>query len=254
MSSEKRMPRLRDDEASEIEKLLLASAADDEMPEEKYRALVDWGARLGTMPARPTWRLTIGKGLGLLALGALAVGVGGYAASRTEPRPSLTSVEPRTRNADAIPTGAAGANHEPNAHPGSAADPIPVLSLDQLPSAPAARGSSVTPPSTAETRRLGDDDASFAEQMKLIDAARSRLRRDDPRGALAVLDEYERRFTSRAFEEEATVLRVSALAKTGDRARAKRIGEAFLRARPSEIYRRRVETVVRTLDAQERTP
>ena len=33
MSSEKRMPRLRDDEASEIEKLLLASAADDEMPE-----------------------------------------------------------------------------------------------------------------------------------------------------------------------------------------------------------------------------
>lgn len=36
--------------------------------------------------------------------------------------------------------------------------------------------------------------------------------------------------------------------------RRKRIGEAFLRAQPSEIYRRRVEGVVRTLDAQEGTP
>jgi hypothetical protein len=110
---------------------------------------------------------------------------------------------------------------------------------------------SVRPASTTGPRPLAEDDASFAEQMKLIDAARTKLRRDDPRGALAVLDDYERRFVVLAFKEEATVLRVSALAKAGDRAQARRIGEAFLSAQPSEIYRRRVEAVVRALDEQE---
>jgi len=252
------MGRLRDDAGSDIERRLLASAADDEMPEDKYRALVKSGAELAAAPkvapARSTWKLTLTKGLGLLALGAVSIGVVGYAATTSEPLEAPTSAVEEMPNAAV--TGEA-ADDRPSVTPGSPpVDPIPVLSLDQLPSARAASGSSAKPATTpaAVTHPLADEDASFAEQMKLIDAARTRLRRDDPRGALAVLDDYERRFRQPAFKEEATVLRVSSLAKAGDRAQARRVGDAFLSAHPSEIYRRRVEAVVRALDEQGGTP
>ena len=251
------MARLRDDGGSDVERRLLASAADDEMPEERYRALVKWGAEFtpaSAPPVTPTWKLTIVKGLGLLVLTAISVGVAERVAGGPEAPAAPPSDVHETSNAGA--TGAALAGGASTALAPSSSAPIPVVSLDELPSAPAPMPSSAS----SETKRApkarasADRDASFAEQMRLIDSARSKLRRDDPRGTLAVLDEYERRFPRPAFEEEATVLRVSALAKAGDRAQARRIGETFLRAHPSELYSRRVEAVVRALDEQEATP
>lgn len=256
------MLRFREDGGSDIERRLLASAADDEMPEEKLQALVKWGAGLPPVAApaaaKSTWKLTIAKGIGLLALAAVSIGVVEHVA--TSHAPSSAPVRAARGTSSSGASTAALAGHPSEALAAPPADPapvvIPVVSLDQLPTAPVppASAASSAAAHAAKTRPLGDDDASFAEQMKLIDAARTRLRRDDPRGALAVLDDYERRFPTPAFGEEATVLRVSALAKAGDHARARRIGEAFLGAHPSEIYRRRVEAVVRALDEQEGTP
>ncbi len=253
------MGRLLDDGGSDIERRLLASAVDDEMPEDEFRALVKWGSELAAAPAVPparsTSKLTLAKGLGLLALGAVSIGLVGYVTTRSEPRPVPTSevagMPDSTDTRDGVTDRPAAVPPVP-----PPADPIPVLSLDQLPSAPPASASSAkaaTTPAT-ETRPLAADDASFAEQMKLIDAARTEIRRDDPRGALAVLDDYARRFPDPAFKEEATVLRVSALAKAGDRAQARRIGDAFLSANPPQIYRRRVEAAVRALDEHGERP
>jgi hypothetical protein len=43
---------------------------------------------------------------------------------------------------------------------------------------------------------------------------------------------------------EASVLRIEALAKTGDRAAAKRAADAFLRANPASPYAARVQSLV----------
>jgi hypothetical protein len=259
MSSEERLVRLREDGGgSNIERRLLASVADDEMPEENYRALLKWGAGLGAIsaapPAETASKLTLAKGLGVLALTAASIGVFGYVTASTTPPAAPSSDVDGMSKASATGAAVAAGPSEPSAP--TSADAIPVVSLDELPSAPVAMSPppNAAPARSAETRPLVDDDVSFTEQMKLIDSARTMLRQDNPRGALAVLDEYDRRFPMPAFKEEATVLRVSSLAKAGDRAHAKRIGEAFLSAHPSELYSRRVEAVVRALDAQEGTP
>ncbi len=246
MSSEERSEQLLKTSGSDIERQLLASAADDEMPEEKFQALLKYGAGTAlsgvATSTRSTWKLTLAKGLGLLALAAAGIGVFHHESSK----PASTS---------AAVGEASGATPDIEAAPSEtrpalpSVEPVPVVSLDALPSAPRAASSSASVASVARPveKPSVDDDVSITEQMKLIDAARTRLRRDDPRGALAVLDEYERRFSAPAFKEEATVLRVSSLAKAGRRVDAKRVGEAFLAAHPSELYRRRVEAIVRTL-------
>ena len=110
---------------------------------------------------------------------------------------------------------------------------------------------SAAPPARSVAKKPVLDEVSLGEQMAFIDSARTRLRQGDPRAALTVLDEYKRRYPEPAFREEATVLRVSALAKAGDVAEARRLGEAFLSTHPAELYSRRVEGIVRSLESQE---
>lgn len=238
MSSEKDMMRLQDAVGSEIERRLLASVADDAMPEEKYRALLRWSegavAAARATPLRPAWKLPVLKGLGLLALVTASIGVFVTSSSSTSlPAPSEA---PQMQVTPAVvPVSESASQTEP-----PRADPIvPVLTPNQLPPAPSA---------VARTQK---PEISLGEQMKFIDSARTRLREDDPRGALTVLDDYARRYSDPAFREEATVLRVSAHAKAGDNAEAKRLGGAFLNTHPAELYSRRVEAILRSLESRE---
>ncbi|MDF2693767.1 MAG: hypothetical protein K0S65_2150 [Labilithrix sp.] len=254
MSSEEHSDRLLKAGGSDIERKLLASAVDDEMPEEKFQALIKYGAGAAMVsaagPTEPTWKLSLAKGLGLLALTAASVGAFHYVSSKPEP-----SSAPIRDSRGASGTTTASSRVEAESSKAHSAASIPVVSLHELPSAPSVVASAaIAAPARSAEKPSAPDDLSFTEQMKLIDSARTRLRQDDPRGALAVLDEYDRRFSAPAFKEEATVLRVSSLAKAGDRAQAKRIGEAFLNAHPSELYSRRVEAIVRALSEQEQTP
>jgi hypothetical protein len=247
MSSEKHMTRLQEAGGTDIERRLLASAADDEMPEEKFRALVQWGAGAATAaaatPTETAWKLPLVKGLGLLALAAASVGVFDYVSTHR----SGPASEPQEISK---PAAADAPEAQPAPSPADVAEVVPVMTANELPSAPIAAPSPATP-TRPVAKKPALDDVSLAEQMTFIDSARTRLRQGDPRGALTMLDEYQRRYPQPAFREEATVLRVSAHAKAGDVAEAKRLGSAFLSTHPAELYSRRVEAIVRSLEPQE---
>jgi hypothetical protein len=68
-------------------------------------------------------------------------------------------------------------------------------------------------------------------ELLLVEEARRELR-DEPRRALATLDEYARAFPRGALGEEAEILRLSALAAAGSGEEAAARAAAFLAAHP----------------------
>jgi hypothetical protein len=95
-------------------------------------------------------------------------------------------------------------------------------------SPPAARGSAST---------LDDQIAAMDQLRKAITAG------DAPR-ALALVDDYERRYPHGAFVEEAEVHRIEALVRIGDRAAATRAADRFLAAHPSSPHAAHVRSLV----------
>jgi hypothetical protein len=162
----------------------------------------------------------------LLALSAVgitaAVPVGYYAWQRVgyTPAPAVAVQKP----SDARPVVPAPAAPEP-ATPEARVEP----QIRSVPVAPKAepRASSAS----ALTAELG-----------ALDAARSRLSSGDAPGALSLLDEYARTYPRGRLLLEAEVLRIDALAKSGQRAAAKRRAEAFLTRHPNSVLASRVRT------------
>ncbi len=72
----------------------------------------------------------------------------------------------------------------------------------------------------------------LAEEVAALDRARSALSGGDARGALRALDDYAARFPQGALGPEASVLRIEALARAGDRARAAALARSFLLGHP----------------------
>ncbi|WP_437653497.1 hypothetical protein [Sorangium sp. So ce1182] len=77
---------------------------------------------------------------------------------------------------------------------------------------------------------------ALREQVAIIDRARDALGTGDAAGCLSELDAYDRRFPRSAMGEEATVLRIEALIRLGDRARAADLGQRFLASRPTSPH------------------
>ena len=82
---------------------------------------------------------------------------------------------------------------------------------------------------------------TLAEELAAVDAASSALRAGDGSGAMRLLDEYARRFPRGRLRLEAAVLRVEALAKTGQRAEAARRAKSFLKRYPNSVLAPRLK-------------
>jgi outer membrane protein assembly factor BamD (BamD/ComL family) len=78
----------------------------------------------------------------------------------------------------------------------------------------------------------------------MLDQARGAVRDGQPARGLSILDAYASRFPHGAMAPEASIVRIEALVRAGDRAGAKRAGDAFLRANPSSPYAPRIESLV----------
>ena len=87
-----------------------------------------------------------------------------------------------------------------------------------------------TPPLTAE--------------LAALDAARTSLSHSDPGAALAALDGYSRSFPHGRLKMEAEVLRIGALAKSGQTDAARKRAEVFLRHHPDSVLASRVRSYV----------
>ncbi|HTN87691.1 MAG TPA: outer membrane protein assembly factor BamD, partial [Sorangium sp.] len=77
---------------------------------------------------------------------------------------------------------------------------------------------------------------ALREQVAIIDRARDALGAGDAAGCLSELDAYDMRFPRSAMGEEATVLRIEALIRLGDLARAADLGQRFLASRPTSPH------------------
>ena len=85
-----------------------------------------------------------------------------------------------------------------------------------------------------------------AEELASLQQARVAIAEDDPARALSVLDAYVARFPQGSMVQEATVLRIEALVRAGDRPAAQRAADAFLQAHPENPYVDRIRTLLGT--------
>lgn len=103
----------------------------------------------------------------------------------------------------------------------------------------------VAPPQPAERRVVKDVAASW-DEPELIERARKALAAD-PRRALTLAQEHQRRFPSGALSVERDVIALEALARTGQAAEARRRALAFEAKYPKSIHLPRVQALLSRL-------
>jgi hypothetical protein len=124
------------------------------------------------------------------------------------------------------PVGAGAPSAVANA-PAATATAAPVVAA----SAPSAGSQSSARAGTA------DNGQDLAEEIRLIDEARGRLRRGDAAGSLETLAHYDQLAKhGGSMRAEATVVRIEALQASGDSARASALGQRFLTKNPNSPY------------------
>jgi hypothetical protein len=85
---------------------------------------------------------------------------------------------------------------------------------------------------------------SIAREIAALDSARRLLSAGNAQGALRALDGYQAVAKAGMLRQEATLLRIEALAAAGDQGSARRIAERFLREHPNSPHERRIRALV----------
>jgi outer membrane protein assembly factor BamD (BamD/ComL family) len=111
--------------------------------------------------------------------------------------------------------------------------------VDPIDPAPA-RVDPPRPATTTTTTRASD----LASQVAALDRARSALRAGDGARARRLVDDYEARYPSGAFVQEAEIVRIEALLAQGDRPAAQTAAGRFLAQYPSSPHASRVRALV----------
>lgn len=175
--------------------------------------------------------------LGVLVVGAVAVPVWRYLDH--DPSNAAVARAPITAAAAALPI----------APPAVAPAPLEVASAEIAPLDSARIDASEPPPSpsarNAGTPRAENKPASappLTAELAALDTARTSLSHSDPTAALAALDSYARNFPRGRLKLEAEVLRIGALAKSGQTETARKRAQAFLRLHPDSVLASRVRS------------
>lgn len=139
------------------------------------------------------------------------------------PEPSAASIAP-----PALPVQTAGAH--PRATPVAAALPSVAPEPTAVDSSPA------RPDKGSFALEALPSPDNLAEEMRLLDAARTALTHGEAAVALANLARYERSFPSGALAPEASVLKVRALLAAGDRTGAEALGRRVIERAPKSQH------------------
>jgi hypothetical protein len=231
--------RLREVSGSPVEHALLSAGA-------SYRSSAEAHAKtLGALGLAGSAALSVGvagassssllsklgwtKLISLLSVGAAVVVPVSYLALRD----SAPAAEQRVAAARVAPVSVVTEPGEPasvSASTAQTADPSVAAAAEALDPAPAARGL---------TARVAKAD-SVAAELGIIESARSALARGDTAGALSRLDNYARTYPRGRLALEGEVLRIDALARSGQGGLAAKRAEAFLRRYPNSVLASRV--------------
>jgi hypothetical protein len=155
----------------------------------------------------------------------------------------------RTRQVDVLPARVAAIS-TPSAvvtnAPQEPAPPAAEQAADTSPSvvAPTAH------PASKRTEAPARTQPSIAAELSILDGARAALASGDGRSAIAIVDRYRREVPRPSFAPEASVVRIEALAQTGDRLTALRHARRFLELYPGSPYATRVRSLVTSLTSR----
>jgi hypothetical protein len=234
-------------EWSAEERALWNSALDDRPPRRSLSATlqaVGVGSAITTAASGAGAGVVAKAGTGLVLFkwgavvglaGAVAVG-GGVMARRT----SAPAESPQPVAAAAAP--AATPREPPRAEQTQAAPESPEKAPVPQPAAraPASTVRAAAARSSAATASQPD----ITAEIQNIDSARALIRQGRTKEALAALD----RGKSKSLDVEATVLRIEALMRQGDRARATALANSFLSAHPKSPYAARIRALLRSAE------
>ncbi len=131
--------------------------------------------------------------------------------------------------------------------PAVAAAPANAAPAESRPAAPAPRAEVTEvpvaveqPTASVKAESKASSASALAAELGALDAVRARLSSGDASGALAKLDEYSRTYPRGRLVLEAEVLRIDALAKSGQHGAAKKRAETFLQRHPKSVLASRV--------------
>ncbi|WP_438027232.1 hypothetical protein [Sorangium sp. So ce233] len=264
MTDPKPLGELGEEETTELERALLRSwKHESPSSSARARALAIAGLAAGTSAApdahaapAPAPKAAAGKLLTLAKWGLGAVigaGLLGAGVALLRPPAPPSAAPPSAPPAVTAPPVADEPPPVAGEPPAASAPPVmpalaPSEAVTRAPSplqgsaspspAPAAAASPPRPKGAASRARsapVAPADA-LGEQVAMIDRARHALGAGDAAGCLAALDAHDARFPRSAMGEEATVLRIEALIRLGDRARAADLGQRFLASRPTSPH------------------
>jgi hypothetical protein len=129
------------------------------------------------------------------------------------------------------------------------AERLPTGSPDEPLVTPKAVGQRATvPASVASTRpsksngRGGPSPVRLGQELAALDAVRSTLAQGNAQGAIFLLDGYAQTCPHGRLELEADLLRMDALAKSGQSEAAKRLASEFLKRHPTSVLTARART------------
>jgi hypothetical protein len=104
------------------------------------------------------------------------------------------------------------------------------------------------PVSTEGREPMPANEATLADEVRMLEAARSEISRRRAGAAIEILDRYRRDFPDGRLALEADVLRIESLFRSGKASAAVGLADKFLAANPTSPLASRVRTMVR--DAQ----
>jgi len=245
-------PRLAEavDEAPEQLRLLLQQAREDLPTETQLHRLALALAPYWATPAAGASTTALGasgaKAVGVLLIGGAALGGGAWVALSGAPAPAedparapavrpASQAGPQVRSsADlAQPPTSPSRAVELGSEPGEPSSQAPAV-LRSAPKAP------VIPPRSGSARTTTP---SAPSEAQLLQAAQALLR-NDPRRALALAREHERRFPNGALAQEREVITIEALGRLGRERDARARADEFRSRYPDSAHRRRVGNAV----------
>ena len=217
------------------------------------------GAVTAKVAAAAGWSFAAKVGVGVLAVAAAGSVATFVATVATTPASRVPVAVSAAAPVEAAPIAArtnASASSDTTRDPAPGVAPVAVTSLPSVvvavPSVATAApvtSSTITNPTptpVVSAAAAARPDVALEEQVRAIDGARAALDRGDAAGCLAALARYDQAFPNGMLSQEASLLRVQALMKRGDRAGARDVAERFLASHASSPHEQKMRRLLET--------
>jgi len=221
----------------------LFAAARRERPEDRVRARakqLSLSARAGINSAEAHGPIRYAP---MVAV-ATAVAVLGFVAAATLRKHEAQ--EPITVTPEVVERDIAAKPHEPARLEAPAArrttDRVEVVQDEPLPA---------KKPAQPQSKSTPRPQASLAQEIALLDQARSALAAHESARVMALVDQYERVLGGTRMRAEAALLRIEALAQNGQRVRAAQLAQRFIEEHAGNPLAERAQALAKIEDPSE---